>query len=192
MEPSLDLKPVNDGHNPLATLLKDLTSRIIPDLTQMANDPYLDYLAMTITAGLDVESYCPPYDIAQYRRDFLAYTEAAVNMLGAPLSVTDSQAILLQEAAKGDERSFRKAATRGSRNKRFFWTLKGEFGVGPKAAQAGDIIVLLYGANAPSILRPKETYYQYVGECYLHKYMHGEPIEMVIGGLLVAEDFDLK
>ena len=99
---------------------------------------------------------------------------------------------MLQEAAKGDERSFRVAAERGSQDKRFFWTLKGEFGVGPKAAQKGDIIVLLYGANAPCILRPKETYYQFVGECYLHNYMHGEPIEMVRGRLLVAEDFILK
>jgi hypothetical protein len=187
----LNLEPIASGPYPLAALFIDWKAQILPELTQMANNLYLDYLAMTLTVGLDDESRCPPDDIAQYRRDFFAYTRAAMTTLGTPPCATEIQAALLRKAAKGDERSFRKAAVRGSYNKRFIWTLKGEFGLGPRAAQEEDIIVLLYGANAPCLLRPKEACYQFVGECYLHKYTHGEPIEMVRRGLLVAEDFVL-
>lgn len=187
----LDLKPIESRPHPLAALFENWQAQVPPNLTQIADDHYLDYLSMTLTVGLDAESHCPPDDMAQYRRDFLAYTQKAMSMLGTTRYLIDIQAPFIKEAAKGDEWFFCDAARRGSKNKRFIWTRKGELGVGPKAAQEGDIIVLLYGANAPCILRPRGAYYQFVGECYLHKHMHGEPIEMVRKGLLVAEDFVL-
>lgn len=189
----LSSKPIDGEPNPLSALFNDWRKDILPSLTQAADVSKLDYLAMTLTVGLDAESHCPPYDISQYRRDFLAYFQAAIALLDtAPSIAIDVQAAFLQAAAKGNERSFRVAAERGSKNKRFFWTREGQLGLGPIASQEGDIVVLLYGANAPCILRPDKSYYLFVGECYLHEYMHGEPIEKVGGVLLAAEDFVLK
>lgn len=74
----------------------------------------------------------------------------------------------------------------------FFCTENGAFGIGPRAAQPDDHIVLLYGSNAPSVLRTKGSHYQYVGECYLHQHMHGEAIEMAAEELAAVEEFEMR
>lgn len=55
-------------------------------------------------------------------------------------------------------------------------------GLAPMAAQVDDVIVILYGCNVPVVLRPNRdlygsTWYQLVGECYVHGLMDGEAVE---------------
>ncbi|KAL2065534.1 hypothetical protein VTL71DRAFT_3204 [Oculimacula yallundae] len=57
----------------------------------------------------------------------------------------------------------------------------GLIGLAPMAAQEGDKICILYGCSVPVVLRKKEvkddTFWQVVGECYVHGKMNGEAME---------------
>ena len=162
-----------------------------PKITDPA-DPLFLHTAMTLTVGLDLGSNCPPLDKAQLRLDFLAYLvdiSPSLSLLG---TTQHTSQILTEQALAGNSRNYRRAAARGSRNKRLIRTVDGELGVGPRTAQAGDHVVLLYGSNAPSVLRPMGSYYQYIGECYLGNHMYGEAIRMAAEGLVAAEEFELR
>jgi hypothetical protein len=43
-------------------------------------------------------------------------------------------------------------------------------GLGPGVTQVGDIVVCLYGATSPFILRPWRGYWRVVGECYMYEF----------------------
>ena len=61
----------------------------------------------------------------------------------------------------------------------FFITECGSMGMGPPAIQPGDVVVILFGARVPFILRPTKAdgVYRLIGECYVNGIMHGEHIE---------------
>ncbi len=48
--------------------------------------------------------------------------------------------------------------------------------LGPQAnvAQVGDMVCVLYGAEAPCILRGEGSRASYIGDAYVHGYMDGE------------------
>lgn len=177
--------------DPIEKPFQEWLSKYLPTITH-PNDPLLLYIAMTLTVGLDFKSNCPPHDLSQFRLDFLAYL---VGIL-APLHMLDTtrhlSQLLAEQAPAGDLQNFHVAAVRGCRNKRFFCTQSGALGIGPRAAQTGDQVVLLYGSNAPCVLRPRGLYYQFVGECYLHQHMHGEAIELAATGLSAIEEFEMR
>jgi hypothetical protein len=156
-----------------------------------STDPLLLSIAMTLTVGLDFKSNCPPLDLSQFRLDFLAYLVGIVPSLDMLGSTQHLSQVLVAQGLAGNSLDFYAAAFRGCRNKRFFCTQNGEFGIGPRAAQAGDHVVLLYGSNAPCVLRATGSYYQFVGECYLHQHMHGEAIKMSAEELLAVKEFEI-
>ena len=166
-------------------------SKYLSETTQSI-DEILDSLAMTLTVGLDNESKCPPRDFSQFRADFVAYLVEILPSLDLLIPTQRLPQVLREQGLAGDPKRFYTAAIRGCGNKRLFSTQNGEFGVCPRAAQPGDIVVLLYGSNAPCLLRPKGSCYQYVGECYLHHQMHGEAIAMAAKGLLDIKKFELR
>ncbi|CZR61467.1 uncharacterized protein PAC_11363 [Phialocephala subalpina] len=177
--------------DPLKQPFQELLLKYLPKITH-SNDPLLLCIAMTLTVGLDFQSNCPPIDLSQFRLDFLAYLVdilPSLDMLGTTQHLSQ---VLVEQGLAGDSQNFYAAAIRGCRNKRFFCTQNGEFGIGPRAAQTGDHVVLLYGSNAPCVLRTKGSYYQFVGECYLHQHMHGEAIEMAAEDLLAVEEFEIR
>lgn len=63
--------------------------------------------------------------------------------------------------------------------RRFFVTRDGMIGIGPLAAEEGDIVVVLFGGSVPFILRPygDGQHYRVVGECYVHDLMDGQGID---------------
>ncbi|KAK5711192.1 SNF1-interacting protein [Elasticomyces elasticus] len=76
---------------------------------------------------------------------------------------------------------------------RLFVTAKGHLGRGPVHIQAGDRVVVLYGAKVPYILRPvlgKRDRHSIIGECYIHEIMHGEAVGE--GVEVVTTDFILE
>jgi hypothetical protein len=178
--------------NPIKEPLQEWLSKYQPKIAD-STDPLLLYIAMTLTVGLDLKSNCPPLDLSQFRLDFLAYMAGILPSLDVLSTTQHLSQLMMEQGLAGDSARFHAAAARGCRNKRFFCTQNREFGIGPRAAQAGDHIVLLYGSNAPCVLRPKGSYYQFVGECYLHHHMHGEAIEMAGEEFLdIEEEFELR
>lgn len=166
-------------------------SKYLPRITH-PTDPLLLRIAMSLTVGLDFKSNCPPLDMSQFRLDFLAYMVDILPSLHLLATTQQLSQVLTEQALAGNSSNFHIAAVRGCRNKRFFCTQDGAFGIGPRAAQTGDQVVLLYGSNAPCVLRPRGPYYQFVGECYLHQHMHGEAIEMAARGLSAVEEFEMR
>lgn len=60
-------------------------------------------------------------------------------------------------------------------NRKAFITQSGSLGLGPKLTKSGDYVVVLYGGNAPFVLRPSSgPEWRLVGECYFKGVMGGE------------------
>ena len=55
-----------------------------------------------------------------------------------------------------------------------FLSASGYVGLGPAAMDAGDVIVIFYGAPVSFVLRPKGQEFQLLGEAYIHGIMDGE------------------
>lgn len=61
--------------------------------------------------------------------------------------------------------------------RRFFITRDGLIGLGPELMKERDILVVLFGAKVPFILRPIEGGYRLIGECYSPQLMEGEAVK---------------
>jgi hypothetical protein len=77
-------------------------------------------------------------------------------------------------------------------NSTIFFTEDGHIGCGPSKMQVGDEVWLLFGGRVLYVLRPKDDHHQFVGECYVHGYMHGKAMEMWKAGKLKEEWVDLQ
>ena len=171
--------------------LQEWLSKYLPKITH-ATDPLLLSIPMTPTIGLDLESnFALLSTLSQFRFDFLPYLVGILPTLDMPGITQPYRRFWWHKDWQAIHPNFYAAAIRRCRNKRFFCTKDGAFGIGPQAAQTGDHIVLLYGSNAPCVLRTKGLYYQFVGECYLHQHMH-EAIKMAIEELLAIEEFEIR
>jgi hypothetical protein len=65
----------------------------------------------------------------------------------------------------------------------------GTIGLGPRAAERGDLVCILFGCSVPVVLRKLEEregreYFQLVGECYVFGFMSGEVLESLSEGTL--------
>lgn len=59
-------------------------------------------------------------------------------------------------------------------NRCFFRTTCGKMGMGPYYAKPGDVVTALFGASRFLVLRPKELYYELVGDAYVEGGTVGE------------------
>jgi hypothetical protein len=68
--------------------------------------------------------------------------------------------------------------------KRLFRTTKGFLGLGPAAAQHGDIVSLLLGVQVLYVLRSasEDDHCEFVGECYVHGLMDGQAVNALMEG----------
>jgi hypothetical protein len=89
----------------------------------------------------------------------------------------------------GDAHAWIDCAGLSSRQRRFFRTAKGYYGIGPLIVKDGDFVCVLLGGRTPFILRPVGDDYNLVGECYVHGFMHGEAIEQMENGERNLESF---
>lgn len=188
------IRETSDGKSEMDSLkrpVQEWLSKYLPKITH-PNDPLLLCIAMSLTVGLDFKSNCPPLDLFQFRLDFFAYMVGILPSLHMLYTTKHLSQVLAEQALAGNPSNFYLAAVRGCRNKRLFCTQNGAFGIGPRAAQPGDHVVLLHGSNAPCVLRPRGQHYQFVGECYIHQHMHGEAIEMADRGIFVVEEFEMR
>lgn len=79
------------------------------------------------------------------------------------------------------------------RNRRFFTTESGHWGLGAPGLQKGDVCVVIYGADIPFILRPIPgcRKYRLVGQCYISGVMFGELLEKSQDGTDISEWTDI-
>ena len=72
---------------------------------------------------------------------------------------------LSDENEKGVE--FRFAMTEACAGRRLFTTTKDNLGLGPSEARVGDVICFLGDTPTSFVLRPRESHFELVGECYV-------------------------
>ena len=77
-------------------------------------------------------------------------------------------------------------------NRRFLSTGKGYIGLGPHDSKVGDVVCVLLGGETPFILRKNESFYQFVGEAYVHGIMNGEVIDCLDNNDVILQDFALR
>ncbi|KAI9148302.1 HET domain-containing protein [Paramyrothecium foliicola] len=80
-----------------------------------------------------------------------------------------------------DARRYLTGAKVYARYRRVFVTRDGRLGLGPRAMRIGDEIVVLFGGQAPYVLRRKGNHHLFVGQCYVldDEIMHGKWTENV-------------
>ena len=78
------------------------------------------------------------------------------------------------------------------KNRSFFISPKGYMGLGPLGCQIGDEICVLLGCNQPLLIRRFGDHHLVVGQCYVYGMMHGEMMDEMEAGRLVAETFHFK
>lgn len=65
----------------------------------------------------------------------------------------------------------------GAQGRAFVSTKNGRIGLAPKHTQRGDMVVILWNAGSPYVLRPLgNEHFKLVGEAYIHGLMYGEAL----------------
>jgi len=153
------------------------------DWSAPMSDVNLPMLARTLTTGLstksqilnllDEKSRCAHYET------FIHYIE----WYRTPTVDFDN--------LRGDAREYHRAFGACSWNRRFFWTSRKDYGMGPACMREGDIVVVFYGGGAPCVLRPKGDKYLMLGEAYVDSIMNGELVREVEEGKRQEQEFCL-
>ena len=95
--------------------------------------------------------------------------------------------VLVAEASGGNAKLFEEAAKETTFGRKVFLTNSGYLGLGPRAMQTGDEVVVLAGGRLPFVLRGRMGYeWHLVGETYIHDdaVMWGNMTQAVISGTL--------
>ena len=77
----------------------------------------------------------------------------------------------------------------------FFTTASGFIGLGPFRARKSDLICTFDGGSVFYVLRPMDSYYQYVGDAFIYNLMDGDEQkirERVNGWESVSQWFDIR
>ncbi|KAF2994607.1 hypothetical protein E8E13_002764 [Curvularia kusanoi] len=72
-----------------------------------------------------------------------------------------------------------KLAAVGLQGRRMITTQTGFLGLAPDETDIGDLIVVVLGCAFPIVLRPHDSSFKYIGECYVDGLMNGEALESV-------------
>lgn len=89
----------------------------------------------------------------------------------------ETRSLLDEHKDKGNSNRFDTGAKQSFDGKSFIKLDNELFGVAPDATRVGDLVVVLFGARVPFILRQHGSHYVLLGECYVHGIMDGEVID---------------
>jgi hypothetical protein len=83
------------------------------------------------------------------------------------------------ERLRADARDFENDYTWTARERRFFVTEKGFYGIGPPLVKVGDVVAVPQGFMIPYVLRPtaQENKYKLVGAAFIQGIMRGEALD---------------
>jgi len=153
------------------------------DWNNPMGDVTLPVLARTLTLGmsmmnrdlnmLDDKSRCAHYEAFRH----------CIEWYRTPTADFDN--------LRGDARQYHEELESRTWKRRFFWTSKKDYGVGPKCMRKDDIVVVLYGGNVPYVLRPKGDKFLMLGEAYVDSIMNGELVREVEEGKRQEQEFCL-
>ena len=88
------------------------------------------------------------------------------NLRTRPLGGYKPLTTLPDENEKGNE--FGRAMTETCVGRRLFTTAQHSLGLAPCEARAGDVVCFLGNISTPLVLRPRGSYFEFVGESYVH------------------------
>ena len=81
----------------------------------------------------------------------------------------------VDENERGTE--FDRATTETCVGRRLFTTAEHNLGLGPSESRVGDVVCFLGNASTPFVLRPRESYFELIGESYVHDFVEqGHPL----------------
>jgi Heterokaryon incompatibility protein (HET) len=125
-------------------------------------------------------------EMPQLRADFYAYCDT-VNA-NIPRSTSDTRTSDIQN---GNAATVARNIKWATRNRRFFSTKSGYFGVGRHLIQRGDVCCVFQGTRLPFVIRPitNISRYKFVGDAYIHGVSKGEILERQP---LILEDIILQ
>ncbi|PVH72984.1 hypothetical protein DL98DRAFT_659718 [Cadophora sp. DSE1049] len=103
-------------------------------------------------------------------------------------SITSEQAV---EQVVAWQHPFLVSCQIATRWRRFFMTRDDHMGLAPLHILPGDMLVVLYGASLPVILRPVGTYFEFVGEAYVNEWERGEAFNLAEKGELKECFFEI-
>ena len=147
------------------------------------SDVALPVLARTLSTGHDMRSrYINRLDKNSRRAHYAAFRRY-LEWYRDPTADFDS--------LRGDALEYHNQLRRCSRNRRFFWTSKKDYGIGPACMREGDIVVVLYGGSAPFVLRRKGDKFLMLGEAYVDSIMNGQLVKEVEKGRRQEQEFCL-
>lgn len=86
---------------------------------------------------------------------------------------------------------FRRAVLTATRKRRFMVSSKDYTGLVSLDAQEGDFVCIIFGCPMPLIMRPVEDHFVFIGEAYIHRWMHGEAMEALKTGELEETMFEI-
>ncbi|KZM20169.1 hypothetical protein ST47_g5195 [Ascochyta rabiei] len=125
----------------------------------------------TLTTGVN-NAYRPIHEDPSFLDDALYwFTQHAPKTIP---SVPFSQRLKWKMQRTPDSGRFHEAFVRACVDRRFFVTKNGSMGIGSNALKEGDVVVVLFGGNVPYLLRPVDSGYKFLGECYVPGLMDGE------------------
>ncbi|KAH8589907.1 hypothetical protein B0O99DRAFT_599536 [Bisporella sp. PMI_857] len=90
-----------------------------------------------------------------------------------PTCALGSPEFLTWHCGSRDLNSFFALARRVCVGRRFFRAAGGRMGMGPGSMLKGDCLSVLIGGDVPYILRPKEGWYLFIGDCFVDGLMGG-------------------
>ena len=75
----------------------------------------------------------------------------------------------------------------------FCLTEEGHIGMGSGFMTAGDVVIVPLGCSTPILIRPEgpRGRYRFVGDVYIHDYMHGKTIKEMEDGHRVLQKYVL-
>lgn len=154
------------------------------DLPSHSKEKSFTGLAQALTAGLDSDYNSTAKCSARHTADAIefllhSFTTTSPSNSNQPSSALHTHLLSLRQThPNGNRLRYQQDIVWICTNRRLFYTNRGLFGLGPLAVQPGDITVILYGGYTPFVLRPRDGYYQLLGECYLHDMMDGDALEL--------------
>lgn len=172
----------------LETLWRDFLQQILG-----SSSPYNDlHVALSLALVAGMTGLAPAEGNLQLHfANFAAYLlELRQLQVNTTTEIVDQAKMdVLRDAAKdGDWAQFMVDSLRFCKNRRFFVTEKGYFGIGSATILTGDTCCVLLGAPVPYILVKAKNGYVLIGESYIHGIMRGEVVGLCKSGKLHTEN----
>ena len=157
--------PENPNVQEVVETVKNIATSIIKSDEYVGGGTMADAVCRTLCYDISSDRYLPAKttypDCSQCR-----------NLLLDIVKVKDGYIKVLELSTESEK--YLSYVSRAMRGRSFLVTKDGYIGLAPQAVEPGDQICIVFGCNAPLILRPDEIGRRsVVGECYIHGRMDG-------------------